>query len=174
MASGTDGGGLDAQLGRASRWTCRISRHTLIYEEGTPWIAAHGGKVCRGRACQRRTLNLLIDRLERRAIFIMTLQFRPPGYFSNKQFYWNETKYLGIGPFAHSYDGKAAVECGLIERFQAESIRSSGCWERIIDEHTRYNEYIIKAYERCGGSLGQIEIVFGRRKIFLSAASRNI
>jgi oxygen-independent coproporphyrinogen-3 oxidase len=95
-----------------------ISAYHLIYEEGTPLnkLRMAGKVVPVDELVSEELFNLLIDRLEAAGYLHYEISnFARPGYFSkHNSSYWNETKYLGIGPSAHSYDGgKPAVECGF-------------------------------------------------------------
>ncbi len=78
--------------------------------------------------------------------------------------YWNGSKYLGIGPSAHSFDGEKrwwnvsnnskyikSIQAGI---FPAES--------EILDLRTRYNEYVLTSLRTAKGvSLTTLEQKFG-------------
>lgn len=148
-----------------------ISAYHLIYEEGTRLnkLRMAGKVVPVDELVSEELFNLLIDRLETAGYLHYEISnFARPGYFSkHNSSYWNETKYLGIGPSAHSYDGESRQwNVASIERYQAGIDSGVPVVEKeLLDEHTRYNEYIITGLRTMWGiRLGQIESCFGEAK----------
>ena len=91
--------------------------------------------------------------------------FSKPDYFSkNNSSYWLGKKYIGIGPSAHSYDGKNRgwniSNNGLyIKSIQANEIPIE---TENLTETDRYNEYIMTGLRTIWGvSLARIEQEFG-------------
>lgn len=93
--------------------------------------------------------------------------FSKPDYFSkNNSSYWLGKKYIGIGPSAHSYDGKNRgwniSNNGLyIKSIQANEIPIE---TENLTETDRYNEYIMTGLRTIWGvSLVRIEQEFGEK-----------
>lgn len=91
--------------------------------------------------------------------------FGRPGYFSkNNTAYWQEKKYLGIGPSAHSFDGQKR---GWNVRNNTKYIQA--LWSDILPiefEHLsltdRYNEYVMTGLRTIWGiSLKRVKEKFG-------------
>ncbi|MDD4661409.1 MAG: coproporphyrinogen III oxidase, partial [Massilibacteroides sp.] len=81
--------------------------------------------------------------------------------------YWNETKYLGIGPSAHSYDGDSRQwNVSSIERYQTGiNLRRPEIEKENLDDNTKYNEYIITGLRTMWGiQLKTIAERFGEEK----------
>ena len=93
--------------------------------------------------------------------------FSKPDYFSkNNSSYWLGKKYIGIGPSAHSYDGKNRgwniSNNGLyIKSIQENKIPFE---TETLTETDRYNEYIMTGLRTIWGvSLARIEQEFGEK-----------
>ena len=88
--------------------------------------------------------------------------------------YWDGTPYLGIGPAAHSYDGRerhwnVASVAGYIEGAPAES--------EVLTETDRYNEYLLTRLRTAAGiDLADAEARFGtaRTERLLHAAAPSL
>ena len=93
--------------------------------------------------------------------------FGKPGYYSkNNTAYWLGEKYMGIGPSAHSYDGKRrgwninnnpkylrAIEKG---HFPMET--------EVLSKNDKYNEYVMTSLRTSWGiSLERIQNEFGKK-----------
>ncbi|MEO1030369.1 MAG: radical SAM family heme chaperone HemW [Bacteroidota bacterium] len=109
---------------------------------------------------------LLKDRLEAEGYVHYELSnFGKTGYFSkNNSAYWQGKSYLGIGPSAHSFNGKQ----------RAWNVKNNTKYIKSIQEHTlpmeietltktdRYNEYIMTGLRTIWGvSLVKVENDFG-------------
>jgi oxygen-independent coproporphyrinogen-3 oxidase len=91
--------------------------------------------------------------------------FGKPDYFSqNNSSYWLGKKYLGIGPSAHSFDGKTrswniANNMLYLKSISADTLPSE---VEILSEQDRYNEYVMTGLRTIWGvSLERIEEEFG-------------
>ena len=92
--------------------------------------------------------------------------FGKEGFYSkNNTSYWQGKKYLGIGPSAHSYDGKKR---GWNIRNNSKYIKSINqdilpLEEEILTVMDRYNEYIMTGLRTIWGiSLKKIQTEFGK------------
>ena len=112
--------------------------------------------------------HILVDTLQEKGFIHYELSnFSKPDYFSkNNSSYWLGKKYIGIGPSAHSYDGKNRgwniSNNGLyIKSIQANEIPIE---TENLTETDRYNEYIMTGLRTIWGvSLARIEQEFGEK-----------
>ena len=91
--------------------------------------------------------------------------FGKPNYFSqNNSSYWLGKKYLGIGPSAHSFDGKSrswnsANNSLYLKNISEDKLPSE---VEILSIQDRYNEYVMTGLRTIWGvSLDRIENEFG-------------
>jgi oxygen-independent coproporphyrinogen-3 oxidase len=110
--------------------------------------------------------HLLVDKLEEQGFIHYELSnFGKDNYFSkNNSSYWLGKKYLGIGPSAHSYDGKKrswnVANNSLYLKSIAENQLPSE--SETLTQTDRYNEYIMTGLRTIWGvSLNRIETEFG-------------
>ncbi len=111
--------------------------------------------------------HILVDMLEAEGFINYEISnFGKPGFFSkNNTAYWLGKAYLGIGPSAHSYDG----------RQRSWNIRNNPTYIKKIEEgilpmeietlstKDRYNEYVMTGLRTIWGvDLGRIESEFGK------------
>ncbi len=104
---------------------------------------------------------------------------KPNFYSKNNTAYWESKAYLGIGPSAHSFDGKKrswniANNAKYIQQIEAGILPSIF---EILSEKDRYNEYIMTGLRtKKGVLLAQIENVFGAHYVeyMLKQAESNI
>ncbi len=109
---------------------------------------------------------LLIDKLKQSGYIHYELSnFAKPGYYSkNNSAYWLGKKYLGIGPSAHSFDGKyrswnISNNPLYIKAIEAGELPSEIEELSITD---RYNEYVMTGLRTIWGvDLARIEHEFG-------------
>lgn len=109
---------------------------------------------------------ILVDTLQKNGFIHYELSnFGKEGYFSkNNSAYWLGKKYIGIGPSAHSYDGKKrgwniANNSLYIKSIQNDELPIE---TEILSKSDRYNEYIMTGLRTIWGvSLERIETEFG-------------
>lgn len=91
--------------------------------------------------------------------------FGKPGYHSrHNTSYWNGTHYLGIGPSAHSFDGKIRQWNVASNTVYSASVGSQNPWfeEEEINESDSFNEYVMTGLRTANGiSLTEIDERFG-------------
>ena len=92
--------------------------------------------------------------------------FSKPDYFSkNNSSYWLGKKYLGIGPSAHSFDGKSRSWNIANNMLYLKSISADKLPHEIeiLTQQDRYNEYVMTGLRTIWGvSLERIEKEFGK------------
>ncbi|WP_271783909.1 radical SAM family heme chaperone HemW [Aquimarina algiphila] len=111
---------------------------------------------------------ILVDTLENRGFVHYELSnFGKPGYFSkNNTAYWKGKNYLGIGPSAHSFNGKQRSwninnNIKYIKALQQQQIPRE---VEDLSKTDRYNEYIMTGLRTIWGvSLQKIEHEFGKK-----------
>ena len=91
--------------------------------------------------------------------------FGKPGYFSrNNTAYWMGKPYLGVGPSAHSYDGKSRKwninnNTLYIKALEKGELRAD---EEKLSLSDNYNEYVMTRLRTMWGiSLDEVEVKFG-------------
>jgi len=111
--------------------------------------------------------NILLEEMEMAGFESYEISnFGKPGYFSkNNTAYWQQKKYIGIGPSAHSFDGKRrgwninnnpkyikALEKNVLPMEMEE-----------LSEKDRYNEYVMTGLRTIWGvSLEKVRTDFGQ------------
>jgi len=95
-----------------------------------------------------------------------TSNFGKPGYYSqNNTAYWQQKKYLGIGPSAHSYDGSSrswniSNNPSYIKSIQKNELPST---VEVLSKTDKYNEYIMTGLRTIWGvSLTKVTKEFGK------------
>nr|WP_315220015.1 radical SAM family heme chaperone HemW [uncultured Flavobacterium sp.] len=109
---------------------------------------------------------ILVDMLQKNDFIHYELSnFGKENYFSkNNSAYWLGKKYIGIGPSAHSYDGKKRGWNIANNSLYLKSIQESilPLETEILSQYDRYNEYIMTGLRTIWGvSLQRIEEEFG-------------
>lgn len=145
-----------------------ISAYHLIYEEGTALyrLLEKGSIEPLEEDESLEVFSRLIDRLAEVGYEHYEISnFARPGYHSrHNSSYWEGKKYLGLGPSAHSYDGKS----------REWNVSSLPTYIRFIQEGTpeierevlslkeQYNDYVITRLRTAKGiDLRQVELLFG-------------
>lgn len=113
---------------------------------------------------------ILIDTLEANGFVHYELSnFGKPDYFSkNNSAYWLGKKYLGIGPSAHSYDGKNRSWNITNNSIYIKSLAENKLPNETetLTETDRYNEYIMTGLRTVWGvSLNRIATEFGENML---------
>ncbi|MCX2678798.1 radical SAM family heme chaperone HemW [Galbibacter sp. EGI 63066] len=117
-------------------------------------------------ALAQEHFNILVSELGKNDFIHYELSnFGKEGFFSrNNSAYWLGKKYLGIGPSAHSYDGKTrswniANNTRYMKSIEQESLPRE---TETLSAKDRYNEYIMTGLRTIWGvSLDKIESDFG-------------
>ena len=112
--------------------------------------------------------NILLDKMEMAGFESYEISnFGKPGYFSkNNTAYWQQKKYMGIGPSAHSFDGKRR---GWNINNNPKYIKSLEenvlpMEIEVLSKEDRYNEYVMTGLRTIWGvSLEKIRKDFGQR-----------
>ena len=111
---------------------------------------------------------ILVDTLKKNEFIHYELSnFGKENYFSrNNSAYWLGKKYIGIGPSAHSYDGKnrswnVSNNGSYLKSISENTLPSE---KEILSETDRYNEYVMTGLRTIWGvSLAKIENEFGEK-----------
>ena len=117
-------------------------------------------------ALAQEQFHILVDKLESQNFVHYELSnFGKPGFFSrNNSAYWQGKKYIGIGPSAHSFNGK---ERGWNVRNNTKYIKSIQNNELPIETETltetdQYNEYVMTGLRTVWGvSIKKVKTDFG-------------
>lgn len=149
-------------------WTCtvdqavalgveHISAYSLMYEQGTRlWVMRQTGKVTEidDDTCVAM-YDTLVSRLRLAGYDHYEISnFALPGYCSrHNSSYWDLTPYLGLGPAAHSYDGR-------VRRYNPPRLKSylhsleAGQCAFVTETETdwqRYDEYVMLRLRTAAG-----------------------
>lgn len=98
---------------------------------------------------------LLIDRLEENGFLHYEISnFCKEGFFSrHNSNYWKQVKYLGLGPSAHSFNGRSR-QWNISENTKYIASIESGkipCKREQLDNRKRYNDYILVSLRTMWG-----------------------
>lgn len=149
-----------------------ISAYHLIYEEGTVlYKLMQAGKV--SPAEEELSISLfstLINRLtEAGYLHYEISNFARPGSLSmHNSSYWRGKKYLGLGPSAHSYNGKEREWniSSLPGYLKGVSDGIPAIETEELNANTRYNDFIITGLRTMWGlSLTDIQQLFGPERL---------
>lgn len=165
-----------------------ISAYSLMYEEGTPiYIMREQGRIREiSDDLSVEMFKRMITELRKSGYVQYEISnFALPGYESkHNSSYWSGTPYLGLGPAAHSYDGRrirrnniASVN-SYIDYYLNNTV-SSDCFynEEILSEEELYNEYVMTHLRTMKGiDMLQFKAKFGeeRYNYLLKYAQRHI
>lgn len=147
-----------------------LSAYHLIYEEGTAlYKLKEAGKVKpAAEETSLRFFDRLIDRFAAAGYLHYEISnFARPGCFSkHNTAYWTGKKYLGLGPSAHSYNGKEREWniASLPAYLKGIADERPALEKEPLDARTRYNDYIITGLRTMWGiDLTAIQAEFGSR-----------
>jgi oxygen-independent coproporphyrinogen-3 oxidase len=155
-----------------------ISAYNLTYEEGTviyKMMECKKLKLVEDELCEQ-FFRKLTEKLTSAGFihyeisnFAGRSAFYPDGRISlHNSSYWNGTRYLGLGPSAHSYDGKSRSRnvSSISGYIGAINNRSGELYEtEVLDERARYNDFIITRLRTMWGvSLDELRREFGKER----------
>lgn len=151
-----------------------ISAYHLIYENGTFLMKLkETKKITPVREELSEAFFLLLRNKLKNAGYLHyeISNFAKPDCFSkHNSSYWNGSKYLGIGPSAHSFNGESRQwNVSSMKRYLDGIVLGIPDVEKeVLDQNTRYNEYIITGLRTMWGvDLDKITTDFGvERKLF--------
>lgn len=147
-----------------------LSAYHLIYEEGTPLTRLlHAGKVREvDEEVSLELFRMLREQLTGAGYEHYEISnFACSGYHScHNSSYWQDTPYLGLGPSAHSFDGRRTRRCNPsdIRRYIVSMAAGKPLFtEEILTDNDRYNEVVMtRLRTACGLSPDQIGHLFGK------------
>ena len=160
-----------------------ISAYHLIYEKGTPLYKQLTDGIIHqvDEEFSLQSFTKLIEILTNNGFLHYEISnFAKPGKISqHNSSYWNDTKYLGCGPSAHSYNGHTRdFNTPSIQQYLAEV--EAGKQQLVVenlDLQTRYNDYIITSLRTMWGlPLNELKNKFGESyyNYALKAAKKHI
>lgn len=145
-----------------------ISSYALTVEEKTPLASFIKKGIIKNVDDEKaqEQFNILIEELKKaNFVHYETSNFGKEGFFSkNNSGYWLGKSYLGIGPSAHSFDGKQRSwnvrnNSKYIKSIQQNELPIE---REILSKKDRYNEYIMTGLRTIWGvSLEKIKNDFG-------------
>lgn len=145
-----------------------ISAYHLIYEEGTALYRLLEQEKVKPLEEEEslELFSILIDTLAEAGYAHYEISnFARPGFLSqHNRSYWQGKKYLGLGPSAHSYDGKSREwnVSSLSGYMQGIRAGKPDLEREILTVHDQYNDYIITRLRTSEGiDLREIEVSFG-------------
>lgn len=149
-----------------------LSAYHLTYEAGTPLHR----QLLSGRIhavsedVSVRLYHLLIERAARAGWeHYEVSNFSLPGRFArHNSAYWTGARYIGVGPSAHSYDGRArSWNVASLPAYVAGILSGHPDREREVTDHDmRYNEYLMTRLRTMWGiSLTHLRDTFGPRRL---------
>ncbi len=158
-----------------------ISAYHLIYEEGTPlYRLLEEGKVTPvDEESSVEFFSLLWHKLTNAGYDHYEISnFAKPGFYSrHNSSYWKGTSYLGLGPSAHSYNGKEREWNPSSLPQWIKGIRSGkpDIEYESLDSDTGYNDYIVTHLRTMWGvDLEAIRQQFGEeRSAYLSRMAKS-
>ena len=149
-----------------------LSAYHLTYEAGTPLhrqlLSGRIHAVSEGVSV--RLYRLLIERAARAGWeHYEVSNFSLPGRFArHNSAYWTGARYIGVGPSAHSYDGRArSWNVASLPAYVAGILSGRPDREReVTDDDMRYNEYLMTRLRTMWGiSLPHLRDTFGPRRL---------
>ncbi|MDX8337821.1 radical SAM family heme chaperone HemW [Draconibacterium sp. IB214405] len=145
-----------------------LSAYHLTYHEGTPfytWLKKGTLKELKETDSVDQ-FNTLIDRAVANGYeqYEISNLAKDQLYSKHNTAYWMGTKYLGLGPSAHSFDGNSrSWNISSVEAYiKAIAGKNSYFEEEVLSEKDKYNEYILtRIRTKWGVSEEEIEERFG-------------
>lgn len=134
-----------------------ISAYALTVEPRTPlaWMIGKGKKAPVSDDLQAGQYRLLMATMKANGFIQYEISnFCRPGRESvHNSNYWKGVPYLGLGPSAHSYNGKTRRwNISNISEYIARIERGAPAYEEeILDARTKYNEYVMTSLRTMWG-----------------------
>lgn len=134
-----------------------VSAYCLTIEEGTVLdkFVENGKIVPPTDDLQAEQFLLLVDTLEKNGIMQYEISnFGKEGFESkHNSNYWKGTHYLGIGPSAHSFDGKSRSWNVANNQKYMQQIEAGGDWNEteILSKNDLFNELILTGLRTVDG-----------------------
>lgn len=166
---GQDPANWEQQLDKAIALNpAHISAYSLSVEENTRLAKdLRLVKLCvPDESSYRAQYEMLLDRMDSAGFEAYEISnFARPGYRSrHNSAYWNGTPYMGLGPSAHSFNGRERC-WNISNTFQyIKAIGQSGIPQECetLDRNTRVNEYLMTRLRTADGlDLNAYETAFG-------------
>lgn len=149
-----------------------ISAYHLTYETGTVlYKLLEDGKISPiNEECSVFFFSTLIDRLAAFGYQHYEISnFAFPNHHSRHNCsYWTGKKYLGLGPSAHSYDGKSRQWNVSSLPYYIQGMRNGlpVSEKEVLNSDTRYNDFIITRLRTVWGiQLNEVSRQFGEEKL---------
>lgn len=146
-----------------------VSAYHLTYHKGTQlWNDLKKGKIHEiDEEESVRQFNALVETATKHHFIHYEISnFAKEGYFSqHNSSYWKQTEYLGLGPSAHSYDGKSRQwnVASLQHYLLSLQHRKVPFEKEELSVRDRYNDYIITSLRTIWGvDYNRIESEFGK------------
>lgn len=159
------------QLEQAMRLNAEhISSYGLTYEEGTVlWKQRSKGLVhtTEDEVMIQMFETMLLSMSNKGYEMYEVSNFSKPGYRSkHNSAYWKMIPYLGVGPSAHSYDGKSRQWNVSSNKKYLENLGPEGNYfdKEILDMNDQYNDYVMVTLRTVEGiSLDDLKSRFGQK-----------
>lgn len=145
-----------------------ISAYGLTYEEGTAlWKQRNKGlvKVTEDEVTLQMFNYMRLKMIEKGFEFYEISNYAKPGFRSrHNSAYWQFVPYLGLGPSAHSFDGKSRQwNIASVQKYiQSISILKPSFEKEVLSEQDFYNDFIMVSLRTSDGiSLADLKNRFG-------------
>ena len=146
-----------------------ISAYSLTFEEGTMLTKMRDrGEIMEAdEELSFEMFKLLRQTLSENGYVPYEISnFALPGYESkHNSSYWNYVPYLGVGPSAHSFDGKSRRWNIANSRLYISKMADGDTYYNMemLDNFTRYNEYVMTGLRKKEGvDIAVLENLFGK------------
>ena len=158
-----------------------LSSYSLMYEKGTPFYNLVQNNRMQAMVDESvlKMFSHLIEKTGTAGLEQYEISnFAIPGWESlHNSSYWNGSIYWGVGPSAHSYNGKIrrwnkADNAGYIK---AVNLGESFFDIEELDDNTRYNDFVITRMRTMKGcNLDELEHLYGsdKRTFFVNNAQK--
>lgn len=161
-----------------------VSAYSLTIEERTAlWHQVHKGKTLPpDENVSARQFEILVDRLTKADFIHYEISnFGKEGYIANhNSSYWKRKHYLGVGPAAHSFNGKSRSwnisnnpkYIKAIDRLVNEAVTTDLFDTEHLTMYEQYNEYVLTSLRTIWGcDIREIEAIAPHCKQFFEAQS---